>query len=122
MASIEKKPRTAAPPVAQASVFKRMRGQKQLMLMSLPILAYVVLVFLLPIWGWTMAFQNYKPARRFLRAGMGRVQAVPISVQRRYVPARASQHDRHELHQHGARLCHGDRVRHPAERDQEQAL
>lgn len=70
MASIEKAkpPKTAAAATAtvpQASVFKRMRGQKQLMLMSLPILAYVVLFSYYPIWGWTMAFQNYKPARDF---------------------------------------------------------
>ncbi|WP_420832375.1 ABC transporter permease [Paenibacillus humicola] len=42
-----------------------MRGQKQLMLMSLPILIYVALFSYYPIWGWTMAFQNYKPARSF---------------------------------------------------------
>ncbi|NBD27816.1 ABC transporter permease [Paenibacillus glycinis] len=70
MASIEKAkpPKTAAAATAtvpQPSVFKRMRGQKQLMLMSLPILAYVVLFAYYPIWGWTMAFQNYKPARDF---------------------------------------------------------
>ncbi|MBO7747164.1 sugar ABC transporter permease [Paenibacillus sp. MWE-103] len=70
MASAEKAVRTRAAvraetSVPKASVFKRMRGQKQLMLMSLPILAYVVLFSYYPIWGWTMAFQNYKPAKAF---------------------------------------------------------
>ncbi|SFF08018.1 putative aldouronate transport system permease protein [Paenibacillus catalpae] len=49
----------------KSSVFKRMRGQKQLMLMSLPILIYVVIFSYYPIWGWTMAFQNFSPAKQF---------------------------------------------------------
>lgn len=44
-----------------------MHGQKQLMLMSLPILAYVVLFSYYPIWGWTTAFQNYSPAKKFMQ-------------------------------------------------------
>lgn len=43
----------------------RLKSQRQLMWMSLPILVYVVLFAYVPIWGWTMAFQNYKPARTF---------------------------------------------------------
>jgi putative aldouronate transport system permease protein len=42
-----------------------MRSQKQLMFMSLPILIYVLLFSYYPIWGWTQAFQNYKPALPF---------------------------------------------------------
>lgn len=41
-------------------------NQKALYMMSLP---FVVLVFVfnyLPIWGWTMAFQNFKPGLSFL--------------------------------------------------------
>ncbi|WP_373289185.1 ABC transporter permease [Paenibacillus hunanensis] len=41
-------------------------GQKQLMWMSLPIVLYVLVFSYYPIWGWTMAFQNYKPARDFM--------------------------------------------------------
>ncbi|MFC4098211.1 ABC transporter permease [Paenibacillus xanthanilyticus] len=56
----------AAPQVVpKSSLWKRMSGQKQLMLMSLPILLYVFVFSYYPIWGWTMAFQNYKPARSF---------------------------------------------------------
>lgn len=56
----------AAPQVVpKSSLLKRMSGQKQLMLMSLPILLYVFVFSYYPIWGWTMAFQNYKPARSF---------------------------------------------------------
>lgn len=46
---------------SRTSLWKRMRGQTQLMLMTLPILAYVFLFSYFPIWGWTMAFQNYRP-------------------------------------------------------------
>ncbi|WP_373864558.1 ABC transporter permease [Paenibacillus humicus] len=49
----------------RASRFRRLRDQKQLMWMSLPILAYVFLFSYYPIWGWTMAFQNYSPAKSF---------------------------------------------------------
>jgi len=42
-----------------------MANQKALYMMSLP---FVILVFIfnyLPIWGWTMAFQNFKPGLSF---------------------------------------------------------
>ena len=39
--------------------------QKQLLLMSLPILLYVILFTYVPLWGWTMAFQQYRPQRAF---------------------------------------------------------
>ena len=33
--------------------------------MSLPFLGWLLLFRYLPIWGWTMAFQNYRPGRSF---------------------------------------------------------
>jgi len=42
-----------------------MSRQKQLLLMSLPVILYVLLFTYVPLWGWTMAFQNYKPQRTF---------------------------------------------------------
>lgn len=39
--------------------------QKYLYLMSMPFVIWVVVFNYLPLWGWTMAFQNYKPARSF---------------------------------------------------------
>ncbi|SFE01945.1 putative aldouronate transport system permease protein [Paenibacillus catalpae] len=44
---------------------RRFKNQGQLMWMSLPVLIYVMLFSYYPIWGWTMAFQNYKPAKSF---------------------------------------------------------
>ncbi|MBN2509169.1 MAG: sugar ABC transporter permease [Spirochaetales bacterium] len=33
--------------------------------MSIPIMLYVILFSYVPLWGWTMAFQNFKPAKSF---------------------------------------------------------
>jgi putative aldouronate transport system permease protein len=33
--------------------------------MSLPIILYVILFTYVPLWGWTMAFQRYRPQRTF---------------------------------------------------------
>jgi len=38
-----------------------------MILMSLPLVLYVLLFSYVPIWGWTMAFQNYKPSRSFFQ-------------------------------------------------------
>ncbi|MCR6109573.1 sugar ABC transporter permease [Bacillus sp. A301a_S52] len=42
-----------------------MKNQKILYLMSVPVVIYVFIFNYLPVWGWTMAFQNYRPGRRF---------------------------------------------------------
>ncbi|SDX15068.1 sugar ABC transporter permease [Paenibacillus sp. CF384] len=39
--------------------------QKYLYLMSLPFIAWVFVFSYLPLWGWTMAFQKFKPAKSF---------------------------------------------------------
>lgn len=43
------------------SFWRKMVRQRQLILMSFPMVFYVVLFAYGPIWGWMMAFQNYKP-------------------------------------------------------------
>jgi len=45
--------------------WKILRNQRQLLWMSVPLLAYIVLFTYVPLWGWTMAFQDYKPAKAF---------------------------------------------------------
>lgn len=40
-------------------------SQRQLVLMSLPFVLYIILFKFVPLWGWTMAFQNFKPAKGF---------------------------------------------------------
>ena len=49
----------------RGSFFYRLSRQQQLLLMSLPIILYVILFTYVPLWGWTMAFQNFRPARTF---------------------------------------------------------
>ena len=41
--------------------FRTLCGQWQLMLMSVPMLLYVLLFNYGPMWGWVTAFQDYKP-------------------------------------------------------------
>ena len=45
---------------------ERIITQRQLVYMSLPLILYVILFAYVPLWGWSMAFQNYRPARAFL--------------------------------------------------------
>lgn len=45
--------------------WKTIKEQRQLIYMSVPLLTYIIVFAYVPIWGWTMAFQDYKPARSF---------------------------------------------------------
>jgi len=47
------------------SLFQTIVRQRQLVFMSVFIMAYVVLFTYVPLWGWTMAFQNYRPGKAF---------------------------------------------------------
>jgi len=55
------------PGVSTKSFFTQLGQQRQLLLMGLPIILYVILFTYVPIWGWTMAFQNYRPSQTFFR-------------------------------------------------------
>lgn len=44
---------------------KKCSRQKALLVMTIPFLIWLIIFKYLPIWGWTMAFQDYKPARSF---------------------------------------------------------
>ncbi|WP_258881631.1 sugar ABC transporter permease [Paenibacillus sp. sptzw28] len=39
--------------------------QRYLYLMSIPFIAWIFVFNYLPLWGWTMAFQNFKPGKSF---------------------------------------------------------
>ncbi|PAD70499.1 protein lplB [Bacillus sp. 7586-K] len=41
------------------------KQQKYLYLMSLPFVIWVIVFHYFPLWGWTMAFQNYRPGLTF---------------------------------------------------------
>jgi len=45
--------------------FKTLLDQKYLLLMSVPFFIWVIVFRYLPLWGWTMAFQNYRPGKSF---------------------------------------------------------
>ncbi len=45
----------------EKSFFKRMAGQGQLMIMSVPMMLYVLVCNYFPMWGWIAAFEDYKP-------------------------------------------------------------
>lgn len=47
--------------------WKTVKTQKQLIFMSVPILLYMILFYYVPVWGWLMAFQNYRPALEFTK-------------------------------------------------------
>src|SRR5690554_3148371 len=49
-------------PTGIKKFFKKLISQKTLMLMSLPFILWVFVFKYLPLWGWTIAFQKYKPA------------------------------------------------------------
>jgi putative aldouronate transport system permease protein len=47
--------------------FNKLSRQQQLLFMSLPIVLYIILFTYVPLWGWTMAFQRYKPQNSFFK-------------------------------------------------------
>ncbi|OKP93713.1 sugar ABC transporter permease [Paenibacillus sp. P32E] len=49
----------------QPITWSLIKNQNQLIWMSVPLLLYIVLFAYVPVWGWTMAFQNYRPGRSF---------------------------------------------------------
>ena len=53
-------PRTITPK-KKKGFFKTLGAQYQLMIMSVPMLLYVLLFNYAPMWGWIIAFQEYKP-------------------------------------------------------------
>jgi len=47
--------------------FKKIFEQKYLFLMSFPLVIWGIIFKYIPLFGWTMAFQNYKPGRGFFQ-------------------------------------------------------
>ena len=55
------KAEAAAVPRQKRGFFRTLGGQWQLMIMSVPMLLYVLLFNYGPLWGWLTAFQDYQP-------------------------------------------------------------
>ena len=64
MSELILRPRTRSEKIRE--FFRKLRQQKQLMLMSVPVLLYVLLFNYGPMWGWITAFMNYKPKNKSL--------------------------------------------------------
>lgn len=47
------------------ALLRKMSNQKALLVMTIPFVIWLIIFKYLPIWGWTMAFQNFKPAQTF---------------------------------------------------------
>jgi len=45
--------------------FYKLGLQKQIFFMTFPIILYVILFTYVPLWGWTMAFQNFRASKKF---------------------------------------------------------
>ncbi len=56
--------KTLAPTEKGKGFWGTVLAQRELVIMSVPILLYKILFSYVPITGWTMAFQNFKPAIR----------------------------------------------------------
>ncbi|MDF2959149.1 MAG: binding-protein-dependent transport system inner rane component [Paenibacillus sp.] len=52
--------------VGKKSLWTRLMEQKVLVAMSVPFLIWLFIFKYLPIWGWTIAFQEFKPAKDIL--------------------------------------------------------
>lgn len=51
--------------IKKGLMIQRIWTQRYLLFMSVPFIIWTVIFKYLPLWGWTMAFQNYKPSRSF---------------------------------------------------------
>ena len=60
------RPMSAGKVRREKGFFGKLMGQKQLMLMSVPILLYVLLFNYAPMWGWITAFMKYNPKNKHL--------------------------------------------------------
>jgi len=67
--------------------FRTLVNQKFLILMSFPFVIWAVIFCYVPLWGWTMAFQNYKPGKTFFnQQWVGFQQFVDLFHDRNFLP------------------------------------
>ena len=66
---------------------RKMVAQRYLILMSFPFVIWVIVFSYIPLWGWTMAFQNYKPGRGFFeQQWVGLDQFRALFTDRNFIP------------------------------------
>lgn len=66
MKAITLKSQTGSGLKSKPQRWKVFKNQKYLYMMSIPFVIWVFVFQYLLLWGWTMAFQNYKPGKSFL--------------------------------------------------------
>lgn len=66
MKAITERSQTDIGPRNKLQKWKIFKNQKYLYMMSIPFVLWVFVFQYLPLWGWTMAFQNYKPGKGVL--------------------------------------------------------
>ena len=54
-------------PMKKKSFWATLKKQKVLLFMSIPFIIHIIVFKYIPIWGWTLAFQNYWPGKGFLQ-------------------------------------------------------
>jgi putative aldouronate transport system permease protein len=54
------------PKKSKKTFFKKMMTQKALIAMSFPFLIWLFIFKYIPLWGWSIAFQDFKPAKSLL--------------------------------------------------------
>ncbi|MGV2685860.1 sugar ABC transporter permease, partial [Clostridium perfringens] len=52
------------PPTGEKGFFQKLLQQKALVFMSIPFLIWLFVFKYMPLWGWTIAFQDFKPAKK----------------------------------------------------------
>lgn len=69
---IEREPQNSVPTLIEKekepklkTILKKCRQQKALLIMTVPFVIWLIIFKYVPVWGWTMAFQDFKPARSF---------------------------------------------------------
>ncbi len=60
---VEKAEACTPRPAKQKSFWRKCVDQRQLLVLIVPFLCLVFVFHYLPLWGWLMAFQNFKPAK-----------------------------------------------------------
>ena len=53
---------------AKSNFLRQLKKQRQLVFLIMPFVILAIIIKYVPVWGWTMAFQNYKPSLGILHS------------------------------------------------------
>jgi len=73
--------------VINKKFLQKVLSQKYLIFMSFPFVVWAIIFCYVPLWGWTMAFQNYKPGKGFFeQKWVGFQQFIDLFHDRNFLP------------------------------------